>query len=138
MLFDLALDPQVHAASQSKHAEKVRGPDEDRLLRLGDEVTFQARHLGRSWRMTARVTALDRPDRFVDEQVRGPFDAFRHEHVFEPQGDGTRMCDVFRFRLPGRWLGLLLARIVVAPYLRKLLRERGDHLRHQAESATSA
>jgi len=26
------------------------------MVELGDEVTFHARHLGRSWRMTARIT----------------------------------------------------------------------------------
>ena len=137
LLFDLALDPRVHAASQSRYGEKVSAPAEDRLLELGGEVTFEARHLGLSWHMTARITALDRPNSFVDEQVRGPFDAFRHEHLFEPDGESTVMRDVFRFRLPGGRPGQLVARTVVAPYLRKLLRERGDHLRHLAESASS-
>jgi ligand-binding SRPBCC domain-containing protein len=85
--------------------------------------------------MTARVTALEPPRTFTDGQVRGPFDAFEHEHVFEPDGDSTLMRDVFGSDLPGRWLGLLVARVVVAPYLHKLLRERGEHLRDLAESA---
>jgi ligand-binding SRPBCC domain-containing protein len=33
--------------------------------------------------MTSRITEWSRPERFVDEQVRGPFAAFRHEHLFE-------------------------------------------------------
>lgn len=138
LLFELALDPDVHAAGQSRHRERVSSRTGAGHLRLGDEVTFEARHLGMQWSMTARVTALDRPVRFVDEQVRGPFAAFRHEHLFEAAGDRTLMRDVFGFRLPGRWLGRIAAGAVAAPYLRRLLRKRGEHLRRLAESSGRA
>lgn len=129
LLFDLSLDPDVHTLSQAQHAEKIRHRTGEDLLGLGDDVTFEARHLGIRWRMTARITELDRPGSFVDEQVSGPFDAFRHEHVFEPAGDSTVVRDVFSFRLPGAWLGGALARYVAAPYLRRILTARSAHLR---------
>lgn len=43
--------------------------------------------------MTSRITALEAPGRSVDEQVRGPFARFRHEHRFQPSAVGTRMVD---------------------------------------------
>ena len=39
---------------------------------------------------------LHRPERFVDEQLHGPFSRFRHTHLFRPEGDGTRIIQVFR------------------------------------------
>jgi hypothetical protein len=72
-VFDLKLDVDVHAASQHGSGETAATRDGRRRLLLGDEVTFRARHFGIRWRMTSRITAYERPCRFVDEQIRGPF-----------------------------------------------------------------
>jgi len=62
----------------------------------GDTVTWEARHLGRRWRLTSRITDFAPPEHFADEQVRGPFASFRHVHTFTPIGDGsTLMIDEF-------------------------------------------
>ena len=67
--------------------------------------------------MTSRITEFEPPHRFVDEMVRGPFGAFRHEHRFDRQGDGTRMTDVVRFRMGWGVVGRL-ADPFAAVYLR--------------------
>ncbi len=55
---------------------------------LGETVTWRARHFGITWSLTSRIVVADAPTRFVDEQVRGPFRSFRHEHRFEASGGG--------------------------------------------------
>lgn len=55
-------------------------------IALGETVTWRARHFGIWFTMTSRITSLERPNRFVDEQVRGPFRSFHHEHVFARRG----------------------------------------------------
>jgi hypothetical protein len=70
--------------------------------------------------MTSRITALDRPHRFVDEQVRGPFRTFRHEHVFRTEGAETVMIDTLTIGSPV--FGALAERVVLVPYLRRLIR----------------
>jgi len=85
--------------------------------------------------MTTRVTEYDRPWRFVDEQIPGPFRALRHEHLFEELDDSsTRMTDAMTTSLPFGLLGWLAARLVAAPYLRRLLRQRASHIKRLAES----
>lgn len=126
--FDLELDVDVHAASIPGSAETAVTGHGRRRLREGDDVTFTARHLGRTWVLTSRVTACDPPSRFVDEQVRGPFRTMHHEHRFEPVPQGTRMVDEFSFSLPGGVPGAAVARWVGAPYLRRLLVARGRHI----------
>jgi hypothetical protein len=86
-LFDLSLDIDAHLASMSASEERDRWCDR-RRDRAGETVTWRARHFGIWFTMTSRIAALDRPARFVDEQTRGPFRSFRHEHVFEDDGDG--------------------------------------------------
>lgn len=133
--FDLELDVDVHAESLPRSGETAVTDHGRRRLRLGDEVTFTARHLGRTRVLTSRVTACEPPSRFVDEQVRGPFRSMRHVHRFDPVPRGTRMVDEFSFSLPGGVAGFLVARCVVAPYLRRLLVARGRHIAVSAASA---
>ena len=135
VLFDLELDVDVHAASLAGSGETASTPGGRRLLGPGDEVTFRARHFGVRWCMTSRVTAHQRPHRFVDEQVRGPFRSLHHEHLFEDLGDGrTRMTDRMAVSAPGGPLGALAARLVLAPHLRRLLRRRAEHVGALAEA----
>lgn len=60
--------------------------------------------------------------------VQGPFRSFRHEHLFEPAGAGSRMIDVVTFRMA---LGPITER-PVGLYLRRLLRIRGAAIRSAA------
>jgi ligand-binding SRPBCC domain-containing protein len=81
-VFDLCLDVDAHTASMSRAGEHVVAGVRSGRLALGDTVTWAARHFAVQWRMTARITAYDHPRRFVDEQVRGPFRHWHHEHTF--------------------------------------------------------
>jgi ligand-binding SRPBCC domain-containing protein len=100
---------------------------------LGETVTLRARHFRIPFTMTSKVTVLERPHRFVDEQVRGPFRSFRHEHLFDAVTGGTRMVDRVRFDAPLGPIGRLAERAVLAGYLERLIALRGDHLKAAAE-----
>jgi hypothetical protein len=68
---------------------------------LGDTVTWRARHFGIVFRMTSAITEYDYPTRFVDEQQRGPFRRWWHEHTFTAMPGGrTQMIDVVEFQSP--------------------------------------
>ena len=137
-VFDLELDVEAHAASLPETGETATTSTGRSSLSLGDEVTFRARHLGFWWTMTTKVTVYERPHRFVDEQVRGPFLALRHEHVFEALDSGsTRMTDRFSAVLPLGPLGRATARLVLTPYMRRLLRRRANHIKRVAENSTN-
>ena len=133
-VFDLELDVDVHAGSLPGSRETATTSTGHRRLALGDEVTFQARHLGGRRRMTSRITAYDRPRHFADEQTRGPFRAMRHDHYFEDLGDGrTRMTDRMTISAPLGPVGAVVTRVLLAPYLRRLLTRRAAHIKRLAE-----
>lgn len=135
VVFDLELDVDVHTASLVASGETARTSTGARTLGLGDQVTFTARHLGRTRQMTAVITEYERPARFVDEQVRGPFHRMRHEHLFAPDGaGGTRMVDRMSVQVPGGPLGAVGAAVVLRPYLRRLLVMRAKHIKESAEA----
>lgn len=134
-VFDLELDMDVHAESLHASRETATTSTGRRRLGPGDEVTFRARHFGLRWRMTSRISAYDPPRCFVDEQTRGPFRALRHEHYFEDSGGGrTRMTDRMVISAPLGLLGAMVARILLAPYLRRLLKQRAIHIKRLAEA----
>lgn len=126
-LFDLSLDIDAHLASMSASDERAVGGVTAGPIGLGETVTWRARHFGVRFTMTSRITALQRPGRFVDEQIRGPFRSFRHEHLFEEDGDGgTVMTDTISLASPV--LGALAERLVLVPYLHRLIVQRNRHL----------
>jgi ligand-binding SRPBCC domain-containing protein len=138
VVFDLKLDMDVHAASLAASRETATTSTGLRRVALGDEVTFCAHHFRLRWRMTSRITAHEPPQRFVDEQIRGPFRILRHEHVFYSLGDGrTRMTDRMTVSAPLGPLGALVTQLLLAPYLRRLLRQRSAHIKGLAEARGS-
>lgn len=125
-LFDLSLDIDAHVASMSQSGERAVGGVATGRIALGETVTWRARHFGIWWTMTSKVTALDRPARFVDQQVSGPFRTFVHEHRFEQVAGGCRMTDTVTVGSPV--FGSLAERLVLVPYLRRLIARRNAHL----------
>ncbi|WP_394552197.1 cyclase [Agromyces sp. MMS24-JH15] len=118
----------VHKASMRRSRERAIGGVTSGSIGPGEEVTWLAWHFGVPIRMTSRITEYERPVRFVDEQARGPFAWFRHEHRFEPSADGTLMLDDVSFAAPLGWLGRLVEP-ALGRYLRHLIDVRNAHLR---------
>ena len=67
----------------------------------GTLIRYRIRWRGLPIGWTTRITVWDPPFRFVDEQIRGPYRLWRHEHHFESHGRGTtRMTDHVDYALP--------------------------------------
>jgi ligand-binding SRPBCC domain-containing protein len=104
-------------------------------MKLGDTVTWRARHFGIVFRMTSAITEYQYPSRFVDEQLRGPFRRWWHEHTFAATEDGeTVMTDVVEFQSRLRPLGSLAERVVLARYMPHLLHQRNTWLKAALEA----
>jgi ligand-binding SRPBCC domain-containing protein len=127
-LFDLARSIDAHVDSQADAGERAVAGVRSGLIGEGQHVTWRARHFGVPVRMTSRISSLEFPERFVDEQVRGPFRTFRHVHEFEATGRGSIMTDRVEFTAPFGPLGRLLERLVLRRYLERLIAVRGLYL----------
>jgi ligand-binding SRPBCC domain-containing protein len=132
--FDLSRSIDLHLESMARSQERAVAGITSGLIGAGEQVTWEARHLGRRWRVTSRITEYDPPRRFVDEMVEaGPFAFFRHEHLFARVDDGTRITDVIEFRTRCGPLVPLVDRAVDA-YLRRLMSMRNGTIRSRAET----
>ncbi len=132
--FDLARSVDVHTETMGSSGEEAVAGRTQGLLELGEEVTWRARHFGITQELTSRITKFDRPRHFRDSMVRGAFKRIDHDHNFERQGENTLATDVFDFDAPGGAFGRLIARLVLAPYLTRLLEERNRMIKAIAES----
>ncbi|WP_247042260.1 SRPBCC family protein [Arthrobacter rhizosphaerae] len=127
-LFDLSRSIDAHKLSMSGSREEAVAGVTSGLISLGQEVTWRAWHFGVPLRMTSRITAMDAPDYFVDEQVSGPFRSFRHVHEFANDATGTLMIDRIEFTAPLGLLGRLAEKLFLARYLKRLIESRNQHL----------
>src|SRR4051794_8572817 len=108
--------------------ERAVGGVTSGVMRLGDSVTWRAKHFGIPFTMTSRISEYAAPHRFVDEQVSGPFRRWWHEHRFDPDGDGTEMTDIVEFDSPAGILGRIVNHLVLTRYMTMLLRQRNRWL----------
>lgn len=53
------------------------------------------------------ITHLEKQRRFVDEQRKGPYKLWHHQHHFKPVDGGTQMTDIVHYSLPFGMIGEL-------------------------------
>ena len=109
-------------------------------LRLDSEVRLRVRQLPSPWAQTwlVRVVQLQAPTLIVDEQMHGPFAAWRHEHRFAELPDGrTQLTDHVDYRLPAGALGRVAGTLVVRRLLLRSFRSRQERTRALLETTES-
>lgn len=132
--FDLSRSIDLHIESMAASRERAVAGVTSGFISGGERVTWEARHLGRRWRVTSLISEFDRPWRFVDEmEPGGPFSHFRHEHIFEPTEHRTRMTDVIEFSTRCGPFALL-GDIAAGAYLKRLIVIRNGVIRSRAET----
>jgi len=77
----------------------------------GARIDYRLRVRGLPLPWTSRIAVWEPPARFVDEQIRGPYQLWVHEHRFEDRGPSTLVLDRVEYAvLGGRFVDRLLVR----------------------------
>lgn len=95
---------------------------------VGELLNYRLRIRGFPVRWQSKITAWEPPHRFVDEQIRGPYRLWIHEHNFEARNGGTFVRDDVRYSLP---FDLLLHKLVVRPDVERIFAYRTESLRRR-------
>ena len=86
------------------------------IMQPGTIIDYRIRMHGVPMRWQSEITVWESGVRFVDEQRKGPFRMWHHEHAFEADTvDGvpvTRMTDTVRY---ATWLDAVVHRCFVRP-----------------------
>lgn len=133
-VFDLSRSIELHKSSMKPFNEKCTAGKGTGLLELNETVTWQARHLFKERSLCTKITAMQKPFSFIDEQVSGDFASLKHEHYFKPVQNGTIMIDQFYFSIPYGVIGKWINRFYLTAYLKKLLEQRNRFIKEVAES----
>lgn len=91
------------------------------VMRPGLCLDYRLRLRGVPMRWQSEITAWEPPDRFVDQQRKGPYRRWVHEHRFEEQNGGTEVIDRVDYAVPG---GRLVHRLFVKGDVTAIFRYR--------------
>lgn len=138
LCFDLARDVNAHRESAAFSSERVVPPGRtEGMLELGDLVAFEGRHFGIRQRFVARITAFDRPRRFVDEMVQGSFKWLRHYHEFVFTDGITTMRDTLEWEPPLGIVGRLADGLFLRRHMQWFVSTKQCALKRIAEAQNS-
>lgn len=101
----------------------------------GTRIDYRLRLHGVPIRWQTEITEWDPPQRFVDEQRRGPYRWWHHTHVFTPADDGTEVQDIVDYEPRG---GPIVHALLVGPDLRRIFRFRHTALRRALDVPAAA
>lgn len=92
-------------------------------VRRGTRIDYRLRIRGFPIRWQSEITAWEPPARFVDQQTRGPYRQWIHDHTFDEHEGGTIVGDSVVYTVTG---GKLVQKLLVAPDLARIF-----HYRHE-------
>lgn len=95
-------------------------------MKEGTLIDYQLQIHGLPVRWQTEITAWQPAHRFVDEQRRGPYRLWIHEHRFDALDGGTTCTDQVRYAVPG---GELMYRLFVRRDVERIFAFRAVKLR---------
>jgi len=97
-------------------------------MKAGALLDYKLRVRGFPIRWRTKITEWEPPARFVDEQLRGPYRLWIHEHEFEPRDGGTLVRDRVRYAVP---FDFLVHRLFVHRDVTRIFAYRTEELRRR-------
>jgi ligand-binding SRPBCC domain-containing protein len=102
-------------------------------MREGALIDYRLRVRSIPLRWRTRINVWQPPHRFVDEQIRGPYRQWIHEHTFEARASGTLARDRVRYAVA---LDFLVHRLFVRPDMERIFQYRSEALRKHFPKST--
>lgn len=96
------------------------------IMRRGLLLDYRLRVRGIPMRWRSEITAWHPPHRFVDEQRKGPYRRWVHEHLFHAEDGGTEVIDRVDYAVPG---GQLVHRLFVKGDVTSIFAHRSRRLK---------
>ena len=100
-------------------------------MRAGALIDYRLRVHGIPLRWRTRINLWEPPNRFVDEQIRGPYRVWIHEHTFEGRDGGTVVRDQVQYAVP---LDPIVYPLFVRRDIGRIFQFRSDALRRRYAS----
>lgn len=93
-------------------------------MRTGTEIEYVIRWMGVPLRWKTLITGYHPPHEFTDQQARGPYQLWHHQHTFTQTTEGVLISDRVDYRLPLGFLGRIAHAVLVKRQLLQIFRYR--------------
>ena len=134
IVFNNCRNIDIHQYSASKTNEIAIAGKTSGLINEGETVTWKGKHFGIYIQHESIISEMDFPNYFVDEQLKGHFKKFKHEHIFIKKENKTIMTDILEYKTPYGIFGKLFDKIVLKKHLTNFIIERNSVLKSISEN----
>jgi ligand-binding SRPBCC domain-containing protein len=114
---------------------KITSEANDGEIYKGQIITYKIKPLfGVPLFWKTEISHVERHKLFVDEQRKGPYALWHHQHHFKPIDGGTEMTDIVQYKLPFGVLGILGTPVVktqlnaIFQYRKKMIEKKFEGL----------
>jgi ligand-binding SRPBCC domain-containing protein len=98
-------------------------------MKMGSLIDYRISLYGIPFFWKTLITEWNPPHKFVDQQLKGPYVLWHHEHCFEQKDGYTLMTDRVHFLSPGGFLEPLINRFFVEKKVREIFAYREERFK---------
>lgn len=132
-VFDINRDIDIHQQSASKTKEVAIAGITSGLINKNETVTWRGKHFGFYITHQSIISEMIFPTYFVDEQRKGHFKSFKHQHFFEKKENYVAVTDIVTYETPYGILGKWFDYYLLKKHLTNFILHRNQVLKKLAE-----
>lgn len=132
-VFDINRDIDIHQQSASKTKEVAIAGITSGLINKNETVTWRGKHFGFYITHQSIISEMIFPTYFVDEQRKGHFKSFKHQHFFEKKENYVAVTDIVTYETPFGIFGKLFDKLLLKKHLTNFILHRNQVLKKLAE-----
>lgn len=134
IVFNNCRNIDIHQYSASKTNEKAIAGKTSGLIDKGETVTWKGKHFGIYIQHQSIISEMNFPNYFVDEQLKGHFKSFKHQHFFTQKENQTIMTDILDYETPFGFIGKLFDKLLLVNHLTNFIIYRNTILKELSEN----
>ncbi len=97
-------------------------------IQAGTLIDYNLKIHGVPAKWKTEIDEWQPPYKFVDNQLKGPYQLWHHTHEFRPFCGGTLMVDRVRYRLPLGYVGWLMGSSIVKKDVEQIFKYRREYI----------
>ena len=132
-VFDTNRNIDIHQQSASKTKEIAIAGITSGLINKNETVTWKGKHFGFYLTHQSVISELIFPSYFVDEQLKGQFKSFKHQHFFEQKENYVEVTDILEYETPFGIFGKLFDSFLLKKHLTNFIIHRNAVLKNLAK-----
>ena len=132
-IFNTNRNIDIHQQSASKTKEVAIAGTTSGLINKKETVTWKGKHFGVYLTHQSLISEMIFPTYFVDEQLKGKFKSFKHQHFFEQKENYVEVTDILEYETPFGIFGQLFDKLLLKKHLTNFIIHRNAVLKNLAE-----